>query len=304
MKLSLILLTFLLCGSCATRGFELQKEQKISPVQRQIPVPFMAQEAYHCGPAALAMVSGHLGKKIEASEVSKLLYSPSSKGTFQNHLLSAARRLGFVAVPVSTSEDLLVELSRGNPVLVFQNLGLSWYPKWHYALVVGYDLKRDELILHSGKVENLRQKISSFERTWKKAGNWALVIVKPGTLVSTAPEASMVTATAGLELAGHAEPARLSYEKILGHWPGSLGSLVGLGNICYQLGEVRMAKGFLAEATRLHPQASGAWYNYAVVLLAVKERQLAKRAIEKAIEFTDPDSARVFRNDFKDILTD
>ena len=25
-------------------------------------------------------------------------------------------------------------------LLVLQNLGLSWLPRWHYAVVVGYDL--------------------------------------------------------------------------------------------------------------------------------------------------------------------
>src|SRR3569623_3150374 len=45
---------------------------------------------------------------------------------------------------------LLREVGAGHPVQVLQNRGLSWAPRWHYAVVVGYDLARDEVVLRSG----------------------------------------------------------------------------------------------------------------------------------------------------------
>src|SRR2546422_3737218 len=46
-------------------------------------------------------------------------------------------RSGQLAVPVTTLSDLLAEVAAGHPVLVFQNLGLHWIPRWHFAVAVG-----------------------------------------------------------------------------------------------------------------------------------------------------------------------
>ncbi len=66
-------------------------------------------------------------------------------------MIGAARRHGRVAYVISSPEELLVEVAAGNPVIVLQNLGLSWVPVWHYAVVIGYDGDADMVTLHSGE---------------------------------------------------------------------------------------------------------------------------------------------------------
>jgi len=57
-------------------------------------------------------------------------------------MIAAARRNGFVAIELAPNlSDLLAEIAAGNPVVVLQNLALDWYPAWHYAVAIGYDLK-------------------------------------------------------------------------------------------------------------------------------------------------------------------
>jgi hypothetical protein len=54
-------------------------------------------------------------------------------------MIGAARRHGRLAYLITGPDSMFEEVAAGHPVIVLQNLGLSWYPVWHYAVVVGYD---------------------------------------------------------------------------------------------------------------------------------------------------------------------
>jgi len=60
---------------------------------------------------------------------------------------------------------------------VLQNLALDWVPMWHYAVVVGYDLAADEIVLRSGRTKRQVMAMPTFERTWKRSRFWAMVTV-------------------------------------------------------------------------------------------------------------------------------
>ncbi|MDX1425912.1 MAG: PA2778 family cysteine peptidase, partial [Kiloniellales bacterium] len=114
-------------------------------------VPFFPQEDYYCGPAALATVLAWSGLPATPEELVDRVYTPERQGTLRSDVLAAARREGRLAVPVASLRDMMAEIAAGHPVLVFQNLSLSWYPQWHYAVAVGYDLGRREITLRSGR---------------------------------------------------------------------------------------------------------------------------------------------------------
>ncbi len=88
-------------------------------------VPFYPQQAYQCGPAALAGVLGAAGTTIDPETLASQVYLPGRRGSLQAELVAAARRAGFI--PYLTDEQpaaLLHELQAGRPVLVMQNLGV------------------------------------------------------------------------------------------------------------------------------------------------------------------------------------
>ena len=58
-------------------------------------VPFIAQDAYQCGPAALAMVLRYWGAAADAEEIGRALYLPSAQGVLNLELEFEARRRGF-----------------------------------------------------------------------------------------------------------------------------------------------------------------------------------------------------------------
>jgi len=143
-------------------------------------VPFFSQEDYQCGPAALAMVLSAGGKVIEPETLRPQVYLPDRHGSLQIEMLAAVRRNGFVAIELAPSlSDLLAEMAAGNPVVVLQNLALDWYPAWHYAVAIGYDLKAQRITLRSGTERRLQMPLDTFEHTWRRSGYWAMLALPP-----------------------------------------------------------------------------------------------------------------------------
>lgn len=250
------------------------------------------------------MITESLGHPASLDELTQMLYTPGAKGTFQNDVIAATRRSGLIAVPVNKMKNILNEINNQHPILVFQNLGLTWFPKWHYAVVVGYDLNANEMILHSGESKNFRMKIPTFEKIWERVDHWGLIIVNPGTIPETASEFDMVKATAALEVSGKLDAAIKSYEKIITKWPESLGSLVGLGNIYFQREDYKKSQTWLKQAIDYHPEAAGAWHNYALALSANGKIHDARAAAKKAIELADTHSYNAYKESLKSLLTE
>lgn len=254
-------------------------------------VPFFPQEKFYCGPAATAMALAWTGLPVTQDDLAAQVYTPGRKGTLQPDVIAALRRNGRLAVPVESLADLLAELAGGMPVLVFQNLGLSWVPQWHFAVAVGYDLETGDLILNSGTIEHYRQDLGTFERTWQRGGYWALVVSKPGQLPTRADEVAVLRAAAGLERAGQYQAAADAYEAIGQRWPASFAAHFGLGNVRYALKDLAGAEVAYRRAIAAQPDAAGpAWNNLAYVLAALDRREEAVRAAQEAVD-SDPADA-------------
>ena len=77
------------------------------------------------------------------------VYTPARKGSLQMAMIAAARRHGRLAYQISDLESLWPEIAAGNPIVILLNLGTSWLPIWHYAVVAGYDTSREHVIMRS-----------------------------------------------------------------------------------------------------------------------------------------------------------
>ncbi len=55
-------------------------------------VPFLAQQAYYCGPAALAMTMNFYGRAVSQGAMARALYVPALKGSLQAEMLAATRQ--------------------------------------------------------------------------------------------------------------------------------------------------------------------------------------------------------------------
>ena len=194
-------------------------------------VPFHAQDAYQCGPASLAMVLNHRGVAAPPDSLKDRVYLPERKGTLQVEMISAARERDLLVYPLDKDlQAILTELAAGNPVLVMQNLAFNWYPQWHYAVVVGYDLNAREMLVHSGLNKAQREPFHVFMRTWSRADYWARVMLPPGQLPATARPLTYLRAASDLEQTGRLQSAEAAYRSAVEQWPDQPTARFGLGN--------------------------------------------------------------------------
>jgi len=251
-------------------------------------VPFFAQDDHLCGPAALAMVAQAAGRLVTPEQLTPQVYLPGRQGALQVEMLAATRRLGLVPYLLAPElQALLAEVVAGEPVLVLQNLGLSFSPLWHYAVVIGYDRATQDLILHSGTTARQRLPVSTFEQTWTRGGNWAVRVSPPARLPVTAQPEPWARAVAALERVD-ASAAYAAWATALQRWPGERPALLGLGNAAYAMGQRERAAQAFEAATQAQPDFADAWHNLAQVRLELGQRPAAREAVARAVALGGP----------------
>ncbi len=246
-------------------------------------VPFYAQDNFNCGPASLAMVLSWSGLNVIPEDLKSEVLVPKRKGSLQYGLKTASRRHGRLAYEISGMQQLLAEVDAGHPVIILQNLGLKWFPKWHYAVVVGYNLKKDLIFLHSGDRKNLNQVFHIFHNTWERSGYWGLLVLKPGDMPATARQKKYLQAVIGLEQAGKWQAAAQSYEAALLKWPQNLTAAIGRGNCLYHQDKFKKAELAYRKAIVNHPKNPEIYNNLAQVLMNMDRIKQAREAAQKAI---------------------
>jgi tetratricopeptide (TPR) repeat protein len=281
----------MLLAGCATpqvSALLAQAPAGLPPRAEISAVPFYPQADYQCGPAALATTLAHAGVTVTSEELVPQVYLPARRGSLQAEMLAASRRHGLMAYQLAPRlEDLLREIVDGKPVIVLQNLGFGFAPVWHYAVVVGYDLPSEEIILRSGTTRRLVMQLSGFERSWARSQHWAMLTLPPGRLPATVDEGRYLAAAAALERVAPAA-ARSAYEAARERWPDSLVARIGLGNAAYALRDFDGAATAYREATRAHPQSADAWNNLAQALLSLERRDEARAAAQRAVDIGGP----------------
>lgn len=246
--------------------------------------PFFPQEVQQCGPAALAtvLVAGGVGD-VSPESLGDEVFVPARGGSLQVEMLGAARRHGRFAVRLPARLDaLLAEVAAGRPVVILQNLSLPIAPRWHYAVVIGYDFARDELLLRSGTTERQAMQMAVFERTWARSERWAFVALAPGELPKAFDATELSAAAVAFERVAKPQQAARAYEAVVRALPDDLTAAIGLGNARYAAGDVLAATAAFEAATRRFDSAP-AWINLAQTRLELGERAGALDAAQRGL---------------------
>jgi tetratricopeptide (TPR) repeat protein len=279
-------LALVLLSGCATQTKALLSAPHAG-LPRQVELkstPFIAQERYQCGPASLAMSLRAAGFAIDADALVPQVYLPQREGSLQVEMLAAGRRNGAFSMTIPPRIDALVaELAGGSPVLVLQNLSLPIAPMWHYAVAIGYDLDRGDIILRSGTTERLVMPMSTFEHTWARSGYWGMVTLAPGRVPATAGEAAVLDALVAFEKSSPPAATRQTYALAVRRWPDNMALVLGLGNTAYAAGDRAAAADAFQRASVLHPDSGPAFNNLAVALMELGRLPEARAAAEKAL---------------------
>ena len=258
--------------------------------------PFFPQQTNECGPAALATVLGASGVDVTPEDLVQETYLPARKGSLQLELIAAARRQHRVAYVLATQPQALIdELDARHPVLVLQDLGLGPLHAWHYAVVIGYEPQRREVVLRSGTTQRLIVAYDDFLRTWRGGAFWALVVLRGETLPATADPARYVDAIVPLEALGDTKTARAAYATALARWPDNVVALFGLANTEHKLGQLSAAEQAYRRLLALTPDNPIVLNNLAEVLLdrgcAADALKYADAALERISAGGDVEAA-------------
>jgi hypothetical protein len=237
------------------------------------------------------------GLEVKPAELTEKVYTASLHGSLQPAMIAGARRSGRLAYVIHGTDALMREIAAGHPVIVLQNLGISWAPVWHYAVVIGYDMPADEIIQHSGLDARSRTSMGVFQNTWARGENWGLLVLKPGELPATAKETDFVQAALGLEKSQMPAAAIESYHAALSRWPRNMSAMMGLGNSYYALGDLKNSEASFRRAAEAHPREGAAFNNLAHVLLDLGRREEALAAARQAVALGGP-----LRNVFQQTL--
>ena len=288
----------LLLGGCAAPQTAALMAPAATPAAAQAPalprqasvsgVPFYGQDDYQCGPAALAMALGAIGRQRTPGSLAAEVYLPARQGTLQAEMLALPRREGLLSIPMPTTiASLLRAVADGYAVVVFQNLGLSIMPVWHYAVIVGYDLDADRVFLHSGPEQAMPMAFETFERTWARGGYWAMVVTTPDRIPAVATQRDALRAAVSLERVDRAA-ALAAYRTLRQRDPQDRLTAFALGNALLADGQAGQAARAYRDLLQRHPDFADGWNNLAEALARTGDLAAAREAAGRAVSLGGP----------------
>ena len=277
----------LLLGGCAPIP-EAVLELPAGSVLELDRTPFYPQERYQCGPAALTTVLTMSGAVVALDDIVDKVYLPERKGSLQVELLAATRTEGRLPYVIDgTLSAIRNELEAGRPVVVLQNLGVAAIPRWHYAVVVGINADRSEVILRSGTDRRRITSVRTFLHTWRRGEYWAMVVLRPDELPAEVNRERYFSAIAALEQTGRLDEAALAWRTAEDRWPENSVALFGVGNTEGALGNFSVAEKIYRALLEQDGSLLVARNNLALVLAEQGEFEAAIDEIGTALEMND-----------------
>lgn len=268
-RIAAALAVAILMSGCASRPDWPVNQLSTSTPPRQLleETPFYPQEQYQCGPASLAMMLNAQGLSTHPEVLKDLVYLPGRDGSLQVEMVAGARAHDMVVYRLPDDPGaILEEIDAGHPVLVMQNLRLNWWPKWHFAVVVGYDQEKRVFILNTDTRQRYEMAYEVFHNTWARAGQWAVVVLPPDQLPATAQLLPYLRSAHDLETTGHTHTARQAYQSAATRWPDQAAPVMAEANLDYSLGNLSAAKNGFLEVVQQFPEFPEGWNNLAITL--------------------------------------
>jgi len=286
-----------LIAGCASRAPVLSDAQfqPSAPASVDLTgVPFFPQEAYQCGPAALATALSYSGAEVTPQQLTPRVYLPAKAGSLQVEMVAEARRYDRIPYVIPRAlPALLAELQGGRPVVVFQNLGLAELPVWHFAVVVGYSRPYDTLLLRSGRNERETMSGYNFVRTWEGGQSWGLVILRPGELPAADDPDGYLRAVAAKESVSGPAGLLEAYRAATLRWPDNVIARFGYAHALQASNELPAAIEQYRVLLAQHPDQFAALNNLADALSRRGCRSEALATVDRALAASPQDPLRV-----------
>jgi len=291
---SLILLLFCGLASCASDlqspGLSQARPDWLSS-QYVIPdLPFFGSRQDTSASASLAALLRAKGLAISPVGLETMNAGNSSSNGLSEDIMAVTRANGYLAFdPGNDLQDLLIEISVGNPVMV----AMGSRAEERYAIVKGYDLDDGSIVMNSNQTENLVMRLRDFERSWIDAGRWAMLADSPGELPATATEEDYYRAVVAFAAHNESNPALGdAYLAGLREWPESLDLLMGYADYLSRRERYYEATDIYSSAMSLYPEHGPAHHHMAQALIEIGQFDEAEYHLLQAMELDDGLDAR------------
>ena len=199
-------------------------------------------------------------------------------------------RLGYRIAPDLPA--LLVELAPGHPVLVQLSRGRSLLSEWHFAVVVGYDVRTDTIVVREASRRRHALRARDFMRAWSNADRWGMLVLRPGELPAAVSTASYLQAA--IEFERHARPqdSLLVFEAALRRWPDEPLAWMGRAVARLQAGDRTAAARDFVTSLRIDGSNALARNGLATTLLDLGCVHEAQNQIDKVRDYVLADPLR------------
>ncbi len=268
------------------------------PQLQKLEVDFIPQEAKLCGPTVLKMATQKYTPTLEFQTYKQMSYREELQGSTKADMLSTIRRIGLSPYQVSTLPEMFENVSEGRPVIVFQNLAVSWMPAWHYSLLVGYDTKKNVMVLHSDRTPYQEMDFDRFANTWKRGEKWAYVAVPPNEIPKHATFENAIDNAIVFEYLRMDRTAQQLYLTMLERWPKRFEPHLGLANIYHSSKNIKRAIEEIDRALMKKPNHPALLFNLATLYFENGQFKQAKLAKEKTIAAAPADQKTKYEQRF------
>ena len=218
-------------------------------------VPPVAQNAYQCGPAALESVIRYWGGSADEDSIGKTLYKSRTRGVFNFSLAQYMKTIGFWSeIHQERGEaDLKKWLRKGVPPIVMLDSGTLWVRTYHFVVLKGFDDGLRIFYANTGVLETQAIDYGEFERRWKKADTWSLIVSPPEKVDWELDETQSIEMALILEKKGNLDQAERWLESALSKNPKSLAAKFNLANIYIKSNRSEQAKIIYQELLNQNP---------------------------------------------------
>ena len=218
-------------------------------------------------------------------------------------MISATTSYGLL--PYSTHSDIetLFTLIDDNvPVIVFQNVATSWFPMWHYALVISYDQTEKTVILHTCETRAHEMSFELFERVWQRGDYWILTLLELGQNYSYLDPFIFTRAALDMLTVGLKQKALDYLITAAKVWPKKWLSYFLLGN--HYLNQSNEAASWFSKGYKYASENPEYLNNYAYALVQEGCITAAKKLITAALRISPKDkNLLATKNEFASIPT-